>query len=191
MNMLMIFYFLLWLRESYVIQQRDLAYGCDHCKIYLHKSCMELPGEIHHPFHHHILSFSKNFILSNMFWITTIATKACHKHCYGFIYSCEKCNFYLGITCAALRPSIQYEGHDHILTLFEKLYFIPKWAACNFASCDASVLRCLKCNCWRRNLVELDSSLITNPCINIKFVRWGNSLPIVKDATNTWNHKGQ
>lgn len=94
-----------------------------------------------------ILSFSKNFILSNMFWITTIASKACHKHCYRFIYSCEKCNFYLGITCAALRPSIQYEGHDHILTLFEKLYFIPKWAACNFASCDASVLRCLKCNC--------------------------------------------
>lgn len=73
--------------------------------------------------------------------------RACGKYCYGFTYCDKEYNLHLDVTCAFLQPSIKHEGHEHALTLFQNLHFIPKCAACcSFASADASFLRCMECN---------------------------------------------
>ncbi|KDO64871.1 hypothetical protein CISIN_1g036646mg, partial [Citrus sinensis] len=79
------------------------SYGCDFCEFYLHKSCMDLPREIQHPFHLiHTLTLDSTDFYSEC--------RACHKHCRGFIYSCYECNFNLDIACASLQlPSISYQ----------------------------------------------------------------------------------
>lgn len=67
-----------------VIQDVDLAYGCDNCEVYLHKSYMELPTEIQYPFH------SNPFILEKHSSSKDYREcRACGKYCYGFTY-CDK-----------------------------------------------------------------------------------------------------
>ncbi|KAH9718105.1 phorbol-ester/DAG-type domain-containing protein [Citrus sinensis] len=65
------------------IQANHPAYGCHHCEFYLHKSCVELPREIQHPLHRHPLS------LPNPYSEEYHECDACHKHYYGFSYSCQ------------------------------------------------------------------------------------------------------
>ncbi|KAJ4712692.1 putative Cysteine/Histidine-rich C1 domain family protein [Melia azedarach] len=116
------------------------VYGCEPCELYLHESCGKLPREIEHPFHKHSL------VLPEPYSRKERECSACYKHCFGFTYRCNDCDFDLDLDCASLQPSIEYIGHGHILTFFEKLYGIPKCIACSFTSSDVSYLRCVICN---------------------------------------------
>lgn len=98
------------------IQANHPAYGCHHCEFYLQKSCVELPREIQHPLHRHPLS------LPNPYSKEYHECDACHKHYYGFSYSCQDCDFNLDLDCSLLLPSIKLRRHKHVLTLFKKLY---------------------------------------------------------------------
>ncbi|KAH9669517.1 cysteine/Histidine-rich C1 domain family protein [Citrus sinensis] len=96
------------------IQANHPAYGCHHCEFYLHKSCVELPREIQHPFHRHPFSLPSPYSEKYQ------ECDACHKHYYEFSYSCQDCDFNLDLDC--LLPSIKLRSHKHVLTLFKKLY---------------------------------------------------------------------
>ncbi|KAH9718103.1 phorbol-ester/DAG-type domain-containing protein [Citrus sinensis] len=130
------------------IQANHPAYGCHHCEFYLHKSCVELPREIQHPLHRHPLS------LPNPYSEEYHECDACHKHYYGFSYSCQDCDFNLDLDCSLLLPSIKLRSHKHVLTLFKKLY---DTADCDSRSgcvigqnkstpLDDCYLRCVACN---------------------------------------------
>ncbi|KAJ4712689.1 putative Cysteine/Histidine-rich C1 domain family protein [Melia azedarach] len=118
----------------------DSAYGCNLCKLYLHKSCAELPREKEDPFHRHSLTLCETYSRRGR------KCHACHKYCHGFTYSCGDCGFHLDLDCASLQPSIKIEGHKHLLTFFKKLHNTPECEHCEFTPPDASYLRCLKCD---------------------------------------------
>jgi hypothetical protein len=70
------------------------TYKCSHCNFFLHKSCAELPREIHHPLHpYHTLSIrapARN------------SCDACRKSCERcFFYRCNRCDFDIDIECAS------------------------------------------------------------------------------------------
>ncbi|KAL9462207.1 hypothetical protein AB3S75_000248 [Citrus x aurantiifolia] len=130
------------------IQANHPAYGCHHCEFYLHKSCVELPREIQHPFHRHPLSLPSPYPEKYQ------ECDACHKHYYAFSYSCQDCDFNLDLDCSLRLPSIKLRSHKHVLTLFKKLY---DTADCDSRSgcvigqnkstpLDDCYLRCVACN---------------------------------------------
>ncbi|KAJ4712688.1 putative Cysteine/Histidine-rich C1 domain family protein [Melia azedarach] len=118
----------------------DSIYGCNFCKLYLHKSCAELPREKEHPFHRHPLTLQETSAEFDG------PCHACSKYCHAFTYACNDCNFVLDLDCASLQPSIEFEGHEHPLTFFEKLLDTPECKCCKFNPPDASYLRCVECD---------------------------------------------
>ncbi|KAK9275836.1 hypothetical protein L1049_023108 [Liquidambar formosana] len=119
------------------------TYGCSRCKEFvLHKSCAELERQLQHPFHpqHPLNLFTKSPYQS------TCYCDACGNSCSGFVFHCADCRFDLDVGCASLVPAINYEGHDHRLTLLDKIY--NKHAVCKTCDkpCDAFVLCCVKCD---------------------------------------------
>lgn len=111
----------------------DSSYRCIKCYwFYLHKSCLELSRELHHPLHRkHPLVLTKDLPYDYRL--------KCH-HCKEFIdqsnsflyresnfffhYGCLSCEFYLHLGCASLPPllhTMEVEIHDHSLTLLRKL----------------------------------------------------------------------
>lgn len=118
----------------------DLAYGCDPWKFYIHKICAELPREKRHSFHRHPLT------LPEPYYRTHRECNACHRHCYGFTYSCQDCNFNLDLDCSLLHPSVKFENHEHVLTFFKMLHGTPECKHCKFTPPDVSYFRCVKCN---------------------------------------------
>ncbi|KAH9669601.1 DC1 domain-containing protein [Citrus sinensis] len=77
------------------------TYGCDPCKFYLHKSCVELPREIHHESHEHYLRLRLSDISKQ------ITCHACGKLFNGFTYHCDTCyKFDLDIGCASEHPAV-------------------------------------------------------------------------------------
>ena len=105
----------------------DSSYRCIKCKrFYLHKSCFELPCELHHPLHRKHL-----VVLTNCQPSPYPFLLICH-HCKEYInlsnssfyYLCLSCEFYLHLGCASLPPllhPVDVEIHDHSLTLLRKL----------------------------------------------------------------------
>ncbi|XAR54916.1 hypothetical protein NMG60_11030250 [Bertholletia excelsa] len=101
------------------------AYGCRPCKYFLHKSCSDVPKEIHHPFHplHPLTLLQKPPRCSTRFQFQCYA---CRESCSGFTYHCSECKLYLHILCASFQSrrqeedldqdqSIQHFIHDHPL----------------------------------------------------------------------------
>lgn len=126
------------------------AFACTICKYLIHKSCSELPSEITHPFHPecHL------FLRANH---RKYACRSCEKQSYTFVFRCDSCNFNICVACSSLRPTIEYEGHDHLLC-FVEMDRIPGLCKAHHADCRQSVvvellsckqpcniLRCVQC----------------------------------------------
>ncbi|KAA3474563.1 DNA repair RAD50 [Gossypium australe] len=119
--------------------------SCNH--FFLHKSCAlklpYLPPHIYHPSDPHKLT------ITSLPYNDEIHTcGACYR---GFdscliAYSCpeNRCGFNLHLDCSKLEPSFALYGHDHLLTLFEKVAGMT----CHFcgANCCNFILRCLECH---------------------------------------------
>ncbi|KAL7234080.1 hypothetical protein ACSBR1_017640 [Camellia fascicularis] len=98
------------------------AYSCtkQRCNFDIHKSCFELPQEIHHkshPKHALTLLSSPPYKEYNEF-----TCNACREIGTGFTYHCKDCKFDLHVKCATLLETVKREDHEHLLTL---LYSSP------------------------------------------------------------------
>ncbi|KAK9185317.1 hypothetical protein WN943_025673 [Citrus x changshan-huyou] len=124
-----------------LIQTAHLAYGCDQCNYYLHKSCIELPRQIQHLFHRHPLTLQSHRDDGTKYQ----RCSACDKKLGGFFYQCSNC-FVLDVDCALLQLGVQLEGHEYILTLFAKLRHAPECRRYLSATTGALDQNCVKCN---------------------------------------------
>ncbi|KAB2608127.1 hypothetical protein D8674_011295 [Pyrus ussuriensis x Pyrus communis] len=92
-------------------------YTCDMCDVNIHKSCAELPHEIHHPLHP-----KHPLILRNLVWRKHFLSECgvCSQ-LYpneGFLaYYCSGCNFWIDIKCAFMW---QNDGHEHNFTIIRR-----------------------------------------------------------------------
>ncbi|KAK9003488.1 hypothetical protein V6N11_061048 [Hibiscus sabdariffa] len=80
------------------------CYGCNECKLYMHKECAELDLDPHlnHPFHpQHLLSFSPRSPYHGPY-----KCRLCFNTFWGFAYYCATCEFDLHINCALLQSSM-------------------------------------------------------------------------------------
>ncbi|KAI5318625.1 hypothetical protein L3X38_038333 [Prunus dulcis] len=99
----------------------DAFYSCtkqeeDDCHFFLHKTCAQLPTERLHPFHPHLLKLlPKAPSTDGMF-----ECHACSSFSHGFLYSCERCQFYLDLQCNTLSNSLTHPAHRHPLTFNTK-----------------------------------------------------------------------
>ncbi|XP_059650932.1 uncharacterized protein LOC132297976 [Cornus florida] len=92
----------------------DTIYVCLECRIFLHKSCAELPREIKHPFHP-----PHPLVLSD--FVDKYECQACRCSVSGFKYECAfGCNFAIDIICASLRSTVKFNLHPHPLAFFNK-----------------------------------------------------------------------
>ncbi|KAH9718347.1 cysteine/Histidine-rich C1 domain family protein [Citrus sinensis] len=91
------------------------CYGCAvGCEFYIHISCGEFPQEIPQdqfrpPYFFKLLAVEK----------PTYQCRACCIEIQGFRYRCDVCDFDLHPECTSMKATIEYECHDHILTLIE------------------------------------------------------------------------
>ncbi|KAL1072908.1 hypothetical protein V6Z11_D11G184700, partial [Gossypium hirsutum] len=121
--------------------------SCNH--FFLHKSCAlklpYLPAHIVEPPSHPQHSLT----ITSLPYNDEIRTcGACNR---GFdscliAYSCQedRCGFNLHLDCSKLDPSFFLHGHNHFLTLFEKVADMT----CHFcgANCCNFILRCVRCD---------------------------------------------
>lgn len=135
-----------------LIQTHTAAYGCDQCRIYLHKSCVELPRQMQHLLHRHPLSLGS----------CSGRCSACEKELCGFTYQCEKpeCGFVLDLDCALLQPRVKNKGYKYLLTFFEKLNHTSECQRFIFSfPADTHKAGCLKCNfishLWLSSLAQI------------------------------------
>ncbi|KAH1096260.1 hypothetical protein J1N35_013181 [Gossypium stocksii] len=84
-------------------------YGCDKCKFFLHKHCAELPKQMPHPFHKHLLTLSNAHDEDGYSWCS-----ACDRWYQGFSYGCYKgdCEFEIDIQCMLLSETLKHPSHD-------------------------------------------------------------------------------
>ncbi|MFQ6628203.1 hypothetical protein Gotur_007919, partial [Gossypium turneri] len=89
-------------------------YSCEQCKFFLHKDCAELPEEMPHPFHKHLLTLSNSHIEYGY-----SRCCACHRLYQGFSYRCYKgdCYFEIDIQCMLLSDTLKHPSHEHSLFL--------------------------------------------------------------------------
>ncbi|KAF5454028.1 hypothetical protein F2P56_023726 [Juglans regia] len=92
------------------------GYGCDECGVYMHKSCAELPQELHHPSHpKHPL---------HLMYLPPPSRKecdSCREKQITSKYNCSDCELNLCVKCTSLPLTQNTHVHDHPLTLAHKL----------------------------------------------------------------------
>jgi hypothetical protein len=135
----------------------DPTYACgrrDCCEtFYIHKSCLEWPQEIFHPFHpNHPLTLSR--------WQHGAGDRQCNacrtdiwNGCCSYICECRNCRFCLHIECSVIMAAIKYEGHDHLLQWIQfknntggGLYdIVLECSVCNKSTCGSYGFSCLSC----------------------------------------------
>ncbi|PPD98381.1 hypothetical protein GOBAR_DD04630 [Gossypium barbadense] len=118
--------------------------GCEQCKFFLHRDCAELPKEMPHPFHMHLLTPSNSHI--NGYGYS--CCHACFRAYQGFSYRCYKgCSF-----------EIDHASHKH------SLFFVHNNEG---SSCSACFKRQRWWNgayrCMRRCDFSLDVGCATLP----------------------------
>ncbi|KAL6985924.1 hypothetical protein U1Q18_019305 [Sarracenia purpurea var. burkii] len=130
-------------------------YVCAECKFFLHKSCLELPQQIQHPFHplHPLILHESSYqelIDSNGY---RRGCHACHNQCSFWTYRCSICKFYLDIKCSVQMLNIESEchgqeiqhfSHQHPLIPFDVENSSLLCAACT-QLLDGSIYICHKC----------------------------------------------
>ncbi|PPR80227.1 hypothetical protein GOBAR_AA40485 [Gossypium barbadense] len=89
-------------------------YSCEQCKFFLHKDCAELPKQMPHPFHKHLLALSNSH---DMFGYS--CCNACGRWYQGFSYRCYEgnCSFEIDIQCILLLDTLKHPSHEHSLFL--------------------------------------------------------------------------
>ncbi|KAL3737934.1 hypothetical protein ACJRO7_019456 [Eucalyptus globulus] len=98
----------------------NIAYSCDSCQFFLHKSCAELQQELCHPVHLHTLKLCPTVDDD-----AGLSCDFCGEIFHGFVYQCNECQFHLDVICAQQLPSSETGGqkqtdnfgHRHPLTL--------------------------------------------------------------------------
>ncbi|KAK1584330.1 hypothetical protein Q3G72_032000 [Acer saccharum] len=141
------------------------GYACHECKLYLHKSCAELPTKILHPLHPHPLTCSlTDYRDIDEFLICD----GCRDLIFGFNFSCSWCGFNLDTKCASKQdqehhqqtfkePTLYRLYHEHALKLciVQKLHgsIVQQWlydtifpCCCCRQSISGSAYCCLKCH---------------------------------------------
>ncbi|KAF7824474.1 Cysteine/Histidine-rich C1 domain family protein [Senna tora] len=112
-------------------QNHYYYYKCTkpNCDFLLHKSCFELPEQIHdhksHPSHTltlHFPSSSSSSSSSNDDDYHLFFCEACGLHGSAFRYQCKSCQFDVHVGCASLPQMVECKNHQHPLTL---LYGYP------------------------------------------------------------------
>ncbi|KAM0980930.1 hypothetical protein ACFX2J_014049 [Malus domestica] len=100
-------------------------YACDTCnsiyssyasKFNIHKSCAEVPREIHHPTH------SKHPLILGKYHSRTCGVCNCHQRPrtgYILSYLCSECDFCIDLKCASKWQN-QNDGHKHNFTILRK-----------------------------------------------------------------------
>ncbi|KAG4210136.1 hypothetical protein ERO13_A02G025900v2 [Gossypium hirsutum] len=90
-------------------------YSCEQCKFFLHKYCAELPKQMPHPFHKHLLTLSNTHDKNGYSWCS-----ACGRWYHGFQYQCYEgeCSFKIDIQCMLLSETLKHPSHhEHSLFL--------------------------------------------------------------------------
>ncbi|XP_052484472.1 uncharacterized protein LOC128039842 [Gossypium raimondii] len=89
-------------------------YSCEQCKFFLHKDCAELPKEMPHPFHKHLLTLSNSHDGDDY-----PLCDACGRRYKGFSYRCYEgdCCFEIDIQCVLLSDTLKHPSHEHSLFL--------------------------------------------------------------------------
>ncbi|KAF3947500.1 hypothetical protein CMV_026373 [Castanea mollissima] len=125
-------------------------------KIYFHKSCLEFPQQICHPFHpYHSLT-----LLDDQSNYSDDRCNACRKSTTDyFLYICLYCDFIISnnkprhfclhVECSTMMmPAITYEGHTHLLQLWDDNIESNKLqcSACKSNICESYDFNCLYCD---------------------------------------------
>ncbi|KAL4595779.1 hypothetical protein ACB092_12G116400 [Castanea dentata] len=140
------------------------TYFCKHgslsfCKeSFFHKSCLELPQQICHPFHPcHPLTLTLTLTLLKQEGNTC---NACRKSTHAFTsitythsiaYICgspNNCGFLLHAECSEMMPAMTYEGHTHLLRFREDNLENDKLKCngCKSNICESYAFTCLYCD---------------------------------------------
>ena len=137
--------------------------------IYFHKSCLELPQQIFHPFHpYHPLTLLKHSDISESYsYFSKLLMNnesfcnACRKLILSFTcgqqnsqsiaYICEdyKCDILLHAECSTLMlPAITYEGHGHLLQFRDHNIMKNKLdcSVCRYIICESYSFTRLYCD---------------------------------------------
>ncbi|KAL1214271.1 Protein VACUOLELESS GAMETOPHYTES [Cardamine amara subsp. amara] len=138
------------------------AFKCtkSECDYFLHKSCFDLRGEIHHkchPNHSLILLYSAPYRRPRYI------CNACDANGTGFTYHCSECRYDVHVGCAFIPEKIEREDHEHQLTL---LYNRPckgrkDGAMCICDVCKEDMLE----NCWVYYCKTCDYGTHTYLCV--------------------------
>uniref|UniRef100_A0A2N9IKR7 Phorbol-ester/DAG-type domain-containing protein n=1 Tax=Fagus sylvatica TaxID=28930 RepID=A0A2N9IKR7_FAGSY len=136
------------------------SYDCSRCNFFVHQHCLEPAEELQNPLH---LRDRQIGVSRKSPFTRTVKCDACQYHCSGFYYRCDgfkstrnkplfnsmiehELDFVLHVDCASLKPSVKYEGHEHLLTFLEKMHDDPKCEVCKTSYRDVSYLRCVECD---------------------------------------------
>ena len=137
--------------------------------IYFHKSCLELPQQIFHPFHpYHPLTLLKRSDISEsysyfdkLFMNNESFCNACRKlilpftcgqqnsQSIAYIYEDYKCDFLLHAECSTLMlPAITYEGDGHLLQFRDHNIEKNKLdcSVSRYKICESYSFTCLYCD---------------------------------------------
>ncbi|XP_062079428.1 uncharacterized protein LOC133783825 isoform X1 [Humulus lupulus] len=114
-------------------------YGCNICKYFLHKQCIDqLPQEIqtsHHPNHDRLFLLMKRY---------NCKCSTCgNKDQPALYFECPQCDFRLCLECGVRRTrTIKYEDHPHLLCFMEKINNVVE--QCNVY--DTCLKQSIMCN---------------------------------------------
>lgn len=124
-------------------------------KFYLHKSCAELPEQIHHHKHNQHSLF---LLLPHRSCICDV----CGRKWKLFTYRCEDCQFNVCVLCAFDQRVLHHKGHkEHPLTLMKRKALF-KCDACGVESKDSSYA-CTTCEFWIHKSCALSPLTIPAP----------------------------
>uniref|UniRef100_A0A2N9EEA5 Phorbol-ester/DAG-type domain-containing protein n=1 Tax=Fagus sylvatica TaxID=28930 RepID=A0A2N9EEA5_FAGSY len=116
------------------------SYSCIQCKrFYHHKSCAELPRELHHPFH------PKHPLILGEYYDYKGKCQVCEEYRLTYSYGCSDCNFNLHSRCA-FPLTMETELHDHPLTCIWK--FVKFTCDLCGKEGNARPYLCAPCNFW-------------------------------------------
>ncbi|XVF84206.1 hypothetical protein PTKIN_Ptkin17bG0006900 [Pterospermum kingtungense] len=127
-------------------------YSCDNYKVFLHKSCTELPRNKRHPFHKHLLKLTNLEVTIRVAPLVIVptmdlATNASEKHYCDlcekerhpnhWFYYCADCDNSLHINCAIgdfpfikLGSKVRGGGHPQPLTVVKNIWNCPPCKNC-------------------------------------------------------------
>ncbi|XP_062079426.1 uncharacterized protein LOC133783824 [Humulus lupulus] len=114
-------------------------YGCNRCKYFLHKQCIDqLPQEIqtsHHPNHDRLFLHMKRY---------NCKCSTCgNKDQPALYFECPQCDFRLCLECGVRRTrTIKYEDHPHLLCFMKKINNVVE--QCNVY--DTCLKQSIMCN---------------------------------------------